>query len=107
MALTISQIMSVAGQAGIDAIGRRYKMSPILNMHNVRGDFCYFTDPDTGLQVNIAWSYDDDIRQRTEAQKIDFTRALIRNGIDALDFAVRHQGGGNPYNDEVEETIFD
>jgi hypothetical protein len=97
--------MTVATPAAIHAIGRQYKVSQVYG-HADGTCSCFIIEPETGMNIPIVWSYLEDIRQKTEAQKIDFVRALLRNAIDSLDFAMQERGGLQ-YNEEVEETVFD
>lgn len=93
MALSMAQIMPVAGRAIIAEMGRNYFVGDVFEGPNQNSYTMRVYDTNSWHYVTIVWTREDELRQTREAQRIDFAKCMLEDAIEELDHAIAGRVG--------------
>ncbi len=104
MALTISQIYNASRAEFPTALNRpNYVFDTAFMLLSGNSYVAHIVDHSSNLSVPMVWSINDET-QGTEIDRMNLLRALIRNGVNALDSLIFEQSRPDP---SMEDVIFD
>ena len=101
MALTVAQIISVAAPAVMRDLRKHYFLGTVNEATNFFVTSLY--DSRSTAAVNVAWTRNDEIKLKTEKDRINFCTSLLRNAVNALDHVLYRSA---LQDDDVVDVVF-